>query len=73
MMLGLAKKIVQDFFIGRHNKILVINSAHYAKDVLPKVREFINKLYVTLNKEDLFFENFIQGYSILNKDILSEW
>ena len=56
---------VEDLFrFGRHNKIQVIYLAHYAKDVLPIVRENCFKLYITINNPDSFFESIIQTYSI---------
>ena len=38
--------------------------AHYAKDVLPKVRENCLKLYLTIINPDNCFESIIQTYSI---------
>ena len=56
---------VEDLFrYGRHNNIQVIYLAHYAKDVLPIVRENCFKLYITINNPDSFFETIIQTYSI---------
>ena len=56
---------VEDLFrFGRHNNIQVIYLAHYAKDVLPIVRENCFKLYITINNPDSFFETIIQTYSI---------
>ena len=56
---------VEDLFrFGRHNIIQVIYLAHYAKDVLPIVRENCFKLYITINNPDSFFETIIQTYSI---------
>ena len=55
---------VEDLFrFGRHNNIQVIYLAHYAKDVLPIVRENCFKLYITINNPDSFFETIIQTYS----------
>ena len=59
------KTKVEDLFrFGRHNNIQVIYLAHYAKDVLPIVRENCFKLYITINNPDSFFETIIQTYSI---------
>ena len=53
---------VEDLFrFGRHNNIQVIYLAHYAKDVLPIVRENCFKLYITINNPDSFFETIIQN------------
>ena len=68
------KKNVEFFFRnGSHNNIQVIYLAHYAKDVLPIVRENITQLYVTLNIQDSFFFNLIDTYCIREKDILNKW
>ena len=68
------KKNVEDFFRnGRHNNIQVIYLAHYAKDVLPIVRENITRIFITLNNQDSFFENIIQTYCIRDKNILNKW
>ena len=59
------KTKVEDLFrFGRHNNIQVLYLAHYAKDVLPIVRENCFKLYITKNNPDSFFETIIQTYSI---------
>ena len=59
------KTKVEDLFrFGRHNNIQVIYLAHYAKDVLPIVRENCFILYITINNPDSFFETIIQTYSI---------
>ena len=59
------KTKVEDLFrFGRHKIIQVIYLAHYAKDVLPIVRENCFKLYITINNPDSFFETIIQTYSI---------
>ena len=56
---------VEDLFrFGRHNNIQVIYLAHYAKDVLPIMRENCFKFYITINTPDSFFETIIQTYSI---------
>ena len=38
--------------------------AHYAKDILPKVRENCFTTFITINNPDNFFETMIQIYSI---------
>ena len=59
------KTKVEDLFrFGRHHGIQVIYLAHYAKDVLPVVRENCFKIYITINNPDNFFETLIQIYSI---------
>ena len=42
------------------------------KDVLPIVRENINKIYITLNNSDTFFQSIIDAYS-LPKQIVEKW
>ena len=67
------KTIVEDLFRnGRHNKLQIIYLAHYAKDVLPIVRENINKIILTINNSDTFFESIQQTYN-LPKNILDKW
>ena len=59
------KTKVEDLFrFGRHHNIQVIYLAHYAKDVLPVVRENCFKLYITINNPDSFFETMMSCYSI---------
>ena len=59
------KTKVEDFFgFGRHHNIQVIYLAHYAKDVLPIVREIYFKIFITFKNPDTFFETIIQTYSI---------
>ena len=59
------KTKVEDLFrFGRHHNIQVIYLAHYAKDVLPVVRENCFKLYITINNPDTFFETMMSCYSI---------
>ena len=59
------KTKVEDLFrFGRHHNIQVIYLAHYAKDVLPIVRENCFKIFITINNPDNFFETIIQTYSI---------
>ena len=56
---------VEDLFrFGRHLGIQVIYLAHYAKDVLPIVRENCFKIYLTINNPDNFFESIVQTYAI---------
>ena len=61
---NLRTKVEDLFRFGRHNNIQVIYLAHYAKDVLPIVRENCFKLYITINNPDSFFETIIRTYSI---------
>ena len=59
------KTKVEDLFrYGRHHQIQVIYLAHYAKDVLPIVRENCHKIFLTINNPDNFFESIVQSYSI---------
>ena len=59
------KTKVEDLFrFGRHHNIQVIYLAHYAKDVLPVVRENCFKLYITIKIPDSFFETMMSCYSI---------
>ena len=59
------KTKVEDLFrYGRHMGIQVIYLAHYAKDVLPIVRENCFKIYLTINKPDNFFESIVQTYGL---------
>ena len=52
------KTKVEDLFrFGRHHNIQVIYLAHYAKDVLPVVRENCFKLYITIKKSRYIFRN----------------
>ena len=56
---------VEDLFrFGRHMGIQVIYLAHYAKDVLPIVKENCHKIFLTVNNSDNFFESIVQTYSI---------
>ena len=56
---------VEDLFrYGRHHQIQVIYLAHYAKDVLPIVRENCHKIFLTINYPDTFFESIVQTYAI---------
>ena len=61
---NLRTKVEDLFRIGRHHNIQVIYLAHYAKDVLPVVRENCFKIFITINNPDSFFETIIQTYSI---------
>ena len=68
------KTKVEDLFrFGRHRRIQVKYLAHYAKDVLPIVRENSFKIYITINNPDNFFEIIIQTYSIKDASILHRW
>ena len=59
------KTKVEDLFrFGRHLGIQMIYLAHYAKDVLPIVRENCFKIYLTINNPDNFFESIIQTYAL---------
>ena len=56
---------VEDLFrYERHHQIQVFYLAHYAKDVLPIVRENCHKIFLTLNNPDNFFESIVQTYAI---------
>ena len=56
---------VEDLFrFGIHLGIQVIYLAHYAKDVLPIVRENCFKIYLTINNPDNFLESIIQTYAL---------
>ena len=61
---NLRTKVEDLFRFGRHHYIQVIYLAHYAKDVLPVVRENCFKIFITINNPDRFFETIIQTYSI---------
>ena len=68
------KTKVEDLFrFGRHHGIQVIYLAHYAKDILPIVRENCFKIYITINNPDKFFETMIQTFSIKDASILNRW
>ena len=59
------KTKVEDLFrYGRHMGIQVIYLAHYAKDVLPIVRENCHKIFLTINNPDNFFESIVQTYAL---------
>ena len=59
------KTKVEDLFrYGRHHQIQVIYLAHYAKDVLPIVKENYHKIFLTINNPDNFFESIVQTYAI---------
>ena len=61
------------FRSGRQHGIQVIYLAHYAKDVLPVVRENCFKIYISINNPDNFFETIIQTYSIKDPGSLLRW
>ena len=68
------KTKVEDLFrFGRHHNIQVIYLAHYAKDVLPKVRGNCFKIFITINNPDNFFETIIQTYSMKDGVTQSKW
>ena len=68
------KTKVEDLFrFGRHHNIQVIYLAHYAKDVLPIVRENCHKIYLTFIIPDNFFESIVQTYSIKDVSNLQRW
>ena len=61
------------FRFGRHHGIVVIYLAHYAKDVLPIVRENCFKNFITIDNPDNFFETIIQTFSIKDGVTQSKW
>ena len=61
---NLRTKVEDLFRFGRHHNIHVIYLAHYAKDVLPVVRENCFKLYITIIYPDNFFETMVITYSM---------
>ena len=68
------KTKVEDLFrFGRHHNIQVIYLAHYAKDVLPIVRENCFKIFITFNNPDNFLETILQTYSIKDGVTQSKW
>ena len=68
------KTKVEDLFrFGRHHNIQVVYLAHYAKDVLPVVRENCHKIFLTINNPDNFFETIIQTYPIKDGVTQSVW
>ena len=62
--MSLKTKVEDLFRYGRHHQIQVIYLAHYAKDVLPIVRENCHKIFLTINNPDNFFESIVQTYAI---------
>ena len=70
---GLKTKVEDLFRFGRRHGIQVIYLAHYAKDVLPVVKENCFKIYITINNPDNFFETIIQTYSIKDASIPHRW
>ena len=65
---------MEDLFrFGRHHGMVVIYLAHYAKDVLPVVREIRFKIYLTINNPDKFFESIVHTYSIKDPGFLLRW
>ena len=61
------------FRFGRHHGIQLIYLAHYAKDILPVVRENCFKKYTTINNPDNFFETIIQTYSTKDPGFFLRW
>ena len=61
---NLRTKVEDLFRFGGHYNIQVIYLAHYAKDVLPVVRENCFKIFITINNPDSFFETIVSTYSI---------
>ena len=61
---SLRMKVEDLFRFGRHMGIQVIYLAHYAKDVLPIVRENCHKIFLTINNPDNFFESIVQTYAL---------
>ena len=61
---NLRTKVEDLFRFGRHHNIQVIYLAHYAKDVLPVVRENCFRIFITINNPDSFFETIVSTYSI---------
>ena len=61
---SLKTKVENLFRYGRHMGIQVIYLAHYAKDVLPIVRENCHKIFLTINNPDNFFESIVQTYAL---------
>ena len=72
---NLKTKVEVLFRFGRRHNIQVIYLAHYAKDVLPIVRENCFKIFITINNPDNFFETIIQTYSIKDSGgtLQSKW
>ena len=61
------------FRFGRHQKVQVIYLAHYAKDVLPVLRENCHKIFLTIKNPDIFFESIVQISSIKDPGFLLRW
>ena len=70
---NLKTKVKDLFRFGRHHQIQVIYLAHYAKDVLPVVRENCHKIFLTMNNPDNFFESIVQTYSIKDRVTQLNW
>ena len=51
----------------------MIYLAHYAKDVLPVVRENCFKIYIIINNPDIFFESIVQTYSTRDVSTFHRW
>ena len=69
---NLRTKVEDLFRFGRYHNIQVIYLAHYAKDVLPVVRENCFWIFVTINNPDSFFETIVSTYSIPKELCLKE-
>ena len=68
------KTKVEDLLrFGRHRGIVVIYLAHFAKDVLPKVKGNCFKIFITINNPNNFFESIVQTYSINDPSFLLRW
>ena len=61
-------KLEDLFRFGRHHTIQVIHLAHYAKDVLPVVKENCLKLCITINNPDSFIETIVSTYSMKKRN-----
>ena len=62
------KTKVEDLIrFGRHHSIQVIYLVHYAKEVLPIVRENCFQIFITFNNPDNFFESIVHTYSIIQR------
>ena len=69
---NLRTKVEVLFRFGRHRNVQVVYLAHYAKDVLPVVRENCFKIFITINNPDSFFETIVSTYSIPKELFLKE-
>ena len=69
---NLRTKVEDLFRFGRHQNLQVIYLAHYAKDVLPVVKENCFKIFITINNPDSFFETIVSTYSLPKELCLKE-